>query len=57
MRKITFYVEAEVEDIEVQDNASDNEIRAEYDMWMDGTVRTGWYENYDDESEVEDENE
>jgi hypothetical protein len=44
MRKITCYIDAEVEDIEVDDNASAGEIQAEYEYWMEGKLKTGWYE-------------
>ena len=44
MRRIKFYVEAYSEVVEVEDDATEEEIQDEFESWLDGSVQYGWYE-------------
>lgn len=44
MRRIKFYVEAYSEVVEVEDDATEEEIMDDFENWMDGAVESGWYE-------------
>lgn len=46
--KIKFWIDADEEVIELDDNVTEEDIKMEFEMWFDGCVSCGWYVTEDD---------
>ena len=46
--KIKCWIDADEKVIELDDNATEEEIEMEFDNWFNGCVSTGWYVMEDD---------
>ena len=44
MKHIKFYVDAMEEVVEFDDDATEEEIYEQFEMWLDGSMSSGWYE-------------
>ena len=46
--KIKFWIDADEEVIELDDDATEEEIQDEFEMWFSGCISSGWYVTEDD---------
>ena len=47
--EIIFWVSADKEIVEFDNNATEEEIQEEFALWLDGAIQYGWYKKESEE--------